>query len=298
MLLAGMGNSNRIGVAVLGLLGVSIPGTCALAQDAPKPKSEDQTFTLSVPVNEVNLTFHVSDEKGAPLMHLRTKDFQLFDNGRRQSRIVAFHEYSDLPIRVGFLLDNSPSMDRQVERNQAIAMELVKEFFRPGVDSAFTMGFGVEAKLTQDWVDDGSVLSKGIASALEREGDEREGTAVFDALFRACRDKFAHREAAQSGNVILLFTDGIPEWKARASRGQQILEDLTSKTGGRVFYQSRQSNHDALASAVTDARYQYELVYTPAALKRDGSFHGIRLRCAERHAQIQVRSGYYAYVKP
>jgi VWFA-related protein len=90
----------------------------------------------------------------------------------------------------------------------------------------------------------------------------------------------------------------VPEWKARASRGQQILEDLVSQTGGRVFYQSRQSVHDSLALAVSDMRYQYELIYSPPGLKRDGAFHHIRMKCKLEHAQIQVRSGYYAYAKP
>jgi VWFA-related protein len=296
----------------------------APAQDANKPKAEDRAFTMSVPVNEVNLTFHVSDASGVPIEHLHQSDFELLDNGKLQKRIVAFREHSDMPIRVGFLLDNSPSMERQQERNQAIASELVKEFFRPEVDRAFTMGFGVESKVTLDWSGDGGAIANGIADAVERPESEREGTALFDAVYHACRDRFSQQSDARSGNFILLFTDGednssrvwepeavdmcqrartaiyvfIPEWKSRASRGQQILEDLAAKTGGRAFYQSKQSNHDDLAAAVTDVRYQYELVYAPASLKRDGSFHKIKLRSGEQRAQIQVRSGYYAYAKP
>jgi VWFA-related protein len=307
----------------------AVAAVCALgmfvhAQDADKPKAEGQAFTMRVPVNEVNLTFHVSDASGVPIEHLHRNDFELLDNGKLQKRIVAFREHSNMPIRVGFLLDNSPSMERQQERNQAIASELVKEFFRPEVDRAFTMGFGLDSKVTQDWSEDGGAIANGIANALERSDSEREGTALFDAVYHACRDRFSHQADTRSGNFILLFTDGednsshvwepeavdmcqrartaiyvfIPEWKSRASRGQQILEDLAAKTGGRAFYQSKQSNHDELAAAVTDVRYQYELVYAPAALKQDGSFHKIKLHCAERHAEIQVRSGYYAYAKP
>ena len=277
-----------------------------------------------MPVDEVKITFHASDEKGDPLEHLKKDNVQLFDNGKPQSRTVAFREYDDLPIRVGFLLDNSPSMQTQLDRSQGIASQLIKEFFRPQSDRAFAMGFGVNTRLSQDWTEDAGSLSQGITSGLVRRADERDGTAMFDAIYKSCRDKFSTEAATLSGNFILLFTDGednssrvwegeavdmcqrartavyvfVPEWKARASRGEQILEDLVSKTGGRMFYQSRQSVHDALALAVSDMRYQYELIYSPPGLKRDGAFHHVKMKCSIAHAQIQVRSGYYAYAKP
>jgi len=295
----------------------------ARGQDAAKSSADDQSYTLKMPVDEVKVTFHVSDGKGDPLEHVKKDQIQLFDNGKQQNRTVAFHEYRDLPIRVGFLLDNSPSMETQLDRSQLIASQLIKEFFRPQSDRAFTMGFGVDTRLSQDWTEQADPISKGIISGLLREASESDGTAMFDAIYKACRDKFSTRTAELTGNFIILFTDGednsshvwegeavdmcqrartavyvfVPQWKARASRGQQILEDLVSKTGGRVFYQSRQSVHDALATAVSDMRYQYELIYSPPGLKRDGALHHIRMKCAVAHAQIQVRSGYYAYAK-
>jgi len=292
----------------------------AAAQDS---SSSAPDFTLKMPVDEVKVTFHVSDSRGDPIEHLKRDDLDLFDNGKLQKRKVAFHEYSDLPIRVGFLLDNSPSMQNEMERQQAIATELIKDFFRPKSDQAFTMGFGVNSNVTQDWTENADAVSEGIGIANVKEPNEPEGTALFDALHRACKDKFAGEASALTGNFILLFTDGEdtssrvwepeavdmcqrartavyvfdPERKVLASRGQQILEDLVAKTGGRVFYETKLSVHDALATTVSDMRYQYELIYSPPGLKRDGSFHGIRMKCKVERAQIQVRSGYYAYAK-
>jgi len=291
-----------------------------VAQDSP---SSAAGYTLKMPVDEVKVTFHVSDPKGNPIQHLKKDDLELFDNGKLQNRKVAFHEYSNLPIRVGFLLDNSPSMQSRMDQSQTIATELIKEFFRPNYDRAFTMGFGIRSKITQDWTEDGGAVSQGISLANVKEPDETEGTAMFDALYRACKSKFAGDESALSGNFILLFTDGEdnssgvwesqavdtcqrartavyvfnPERKERASRGQEILEDLVAKTGGRVFYGSKLSVHDALATTVSDMRYQYEVIYAPPGLKRDGSFHHIRMKCKVERAEIQVRSGYYAYAK-
>ena len=291
------------------------------AQDSSPSETDERPYTLNMPVNEVKIMFHVADARGDPIQHLKKDDLQLFDNGKRQSRKVAFHEYSDLPIRVGFLLDNSPSMQNQMDRSQAIAAELIHDFFRANSDRAFTMGFGVNSKLTQDWTETANAVSEGIEIANGKDANEPEGTAMFDAIYRACKNKFAGEESAVSGNFILLFTDGednsshvweseavdmcqrartaiyvfIPEWKTRASSGQQILEDLVAKTGGRVFYEKRLSVHDALATTVSDMRYQYELIYSPPGLKRDGSFHRIRMKCKAEAAQVQARSGYYAY---
>jgi VWFA-related protein len=313
----------KLAVIALHLLAI-YPWCCiAAGQEAAKPTADNQSYTLKMPVDEVKVTFHVSDAKGDPLQHLKKSDVQLFDNGKPQNRTVAFHEYRDLPIRVGFLLDNSPSMEKQLDRSQVIASQLISEFFRPQSDRAFTMGFGLDSRVTQNWTEDADSVAKGIGNGLIKQSEERDGTAMFDAIYKACREKFGGEAETLSGNFILLFTDGednssrvwegeavdmcqrartsvyvfVPEWKARATRGQQILEDLVAQTGGRVFFQSRQSVHDALALVVSDMRYQYELIYSPAGLKRDGTFHHIRMKCKLAHAQIQVRSGYYAYAR-
>jgi len=312
-------------VAALNLIILLFAGSrTTLGQASAKPRADEQSYTLKMPVDEVKVTFHVSDGSGNPLQHLNKSEIDLFDNGKLQNRKLAFHEYSDLPIRVGFLLDNSPSMQTQLDRSQLIASQLIKEFFRPQSDSAFTMGFGVDSRVTQDWTRDSNSVSKGITAGLVKEPTQSDGTALFDAVYKACKDKFSTETAELTGNFILLFTDGedtssrvwegaavdmcqrartaiyvfIPESKTRVTPGQQIVEDLVSKTGGRVFYQSRQAMHDALASAVSDMRYQYELIYSPSGLKRDGTFHHIKMKCSASHAQIQVRSGYYAYAKP
>lgn len=295
----------------------------AVCQDGTKASSDVQSYTLRMPVDEVKVTFHVSDGNGEPIEHLKKDDVQLLDNGKLQRRTVAFHEYRDLPIRVGFLLDNSSSMRAQMDRSQLIASELIKDFFRPESDRAFTMGFGLEQKTTQDWTENAEAVGRGITAGLVGEPNGNDGTAMFDAIYRACQEKFSGGSSELSGNFILLFTDGddnssrvwegqavdmcqrartaiyafVPEWKTRASRGEQILEDLVMQTGGRMFYQSRQSIHDSLALAVSDMRYQYELIYSPPGLKRNGAFHRIKMKCKTPHSQVQVRSGYYAYAK-
>ena len=315
--------SRKDPVKALSLLAIVSASWIAFSQESPASNPDDTSYTLKMPVDEVKVTFHVSDGNGDAIERLKKEQVQLIDNGKSQSHIVAFHEFRNLPIRVGFLLDNSPSMQAQLDWSQVIASQLIKEFFQPQVDRAFTMGFGMSTRLSQDWTQDADAVSRGIAAGLVKDSLDSNGTAMFDAIYKGCRDRFSTDSADLTGNSILLFTDGednssrvwegeavdmcqrartaiyvfIPAWKARASRGQHILEDLVSKTGGRVFYQSRQSVHDALALAVSDMRYQYELIYSPPGLKRDGAFHRIKMKCKIARSHVQVRSGYYAYSK-
>src|SRR3954464_11047905 len=146
--------SRKNPVTALSLLAIVSASWIAFSQEPTTPNGEDPSFTLKMPVDEVKVTFHVSDGKGDAIEHLKGEQVQLFDRGRAQSHIVAFHEYRDLPIRVGFLLDNSPSMQTQLDRSQKIASQLIMEFFRPQSDRAFTMGFGVDTRLSQDWTQD------------------------------------------------------------------------------------------------------------------------------------------------
>jgi Ca-activated chloride channel family protein len=128
--------------------------------------------------------------------------------------------------------------------------------------------------------------------------------------------------AASSANFILLFSDGEDNAshaylneavemcqrtntsiyafrvhsESGASDGPKTLMQLASQTGGRVFKNegSDEAIYDDLRTIEADLRDQYRLVYQPAELKHDGSFHHIALKAPERVESIVVRAGYYA----
>ena len=88
-----------------------------------------------------------------------------------------------------------------------------------------------------------------------------------------------------------------PEARDRGvSTGPATLAELTAETGGRVLH-GRDSGDEVAADLRAiehDLRNQYRLVYKPAALARDGSFHHIVLESPERVDKTVVRSGFYA----
>jgi Ca-activated chloride channel homolog len=283
---------------------------------------QDAPYRMTVPVNEVSLTFHAADERGSAMNTLTQGDLQLLDNGQLQTKVLSMESYQNLPIRAGFLFDTSQSMLKDLDRNASIANLYATDLLRKGTDSAFVLGFDTETTVMQDWTDSPSAIALGIKAIAERPGAENSGTAIFDSLYKTCRDRWNVDRGAVTGNFILLFTDGIDDasharmddvidmcqrtrtaiyiftnqWNLRgASRGGKTLTELVAKSGGRVFLDPNDAQILRDVQMIDeDQRNQYRMVYKPSNLSADGSFHRIKLRCTVRGATILARSGYYA----
>jgi Ca-activated chloride channel family protein len=293
----------------------------ARAQSSQAPPESGSPFTLRVPVNEISLTFHASNGKGAPLTGLTVADLQLSDAGNPEHRIMMLQSYQDLPIRAGFIFDASASMLRYLQANQSMIFLYASQLLRKGVDRAFVMQFEAEPLLRQSWTDNDASIAAGAADIMELPG-RLPVTAIFDTLYRACRDQWKPGGDEATGNFILLFTDGeddashvylseaidmcqrtrtaiyaiVNRRKSRSSEGQNTLQELASKSGGKVFFhpQGGQILED-LQTIEAEQRNQYRLTYTPSNFKADGSFHPIHLTSSVKGAQIVARSGYYAF---
>ena len=316
----------RIGCCLLTVLVTLIAACCgaqcgaqsrARESDPPDPAS----YRFHIPVDEVSLTFHATDANGLPVDNLHLRELTILDNDQAPLRVLAFQSLRDLPIRAGFLLDTSASMEQHLARDQAIAMEYAQRLLRKQTDQAFVMDFARLAQITQPWTSDPVALRAGLGELATYGGARLTGTAVFDAVYRACSNNFV-RDAAPTGNFLLLFSDGddnasqaslqqavdicqtthtaiyafLSEEQDAPSTGPRTLRALAAQTGGRVFHadDSEAAIYADLRAIEADRRDQYRLVYKPAELKHDGSFHEIELLGPERVDHIAVRSGYYA----
>jgi len=282
---------------------------------------EDQsagTYSVNVSANEVVLTFHAADVHGRSINDLRIEELSLYDNERRPRQILAFQSLQNLPIRAGILLDKSESMERAVSR--AIAVKYTQRILRQQLDQAFVMDFASRSQTIQPWTSNTGALTAGLRSFVDVAGHVR-GTAIFDAVYRACSNEFGHLDHGVSGNFILLFSDGEdnasrtslsqaitacqrastaiyvfrPE-SGSSSTGLSTLRTLADESGGRVF-RANESDEEVegdLRTIEADLRDQYRLIYRPQELKHDGSFHSIALITPLRASSVTVRSGYYA----
>lgn len=301
-------------------------GTTSFAKSTSQSSSSNvDSYHLSLRVNEIELTFRVFDKNGTPLLHLTLPDLRLWDDGKRQHRLVMLESYKNLPIRAGFLMDSSTSMSMRVNDDRAIIQLYANGLFRKGVDRGFLMEFDSLTVLHQDWTGTPSDLFANAKSRAQRPPGHLNLTSIYDSLYTACHDKWSQDRGTMTGNFLLLFSDGEDDdshaylseavdmcqrrrvtiyaitfdRKSPFSVGQRNLEELSSETGGRVFFAPKGDGLvEALQAIDAEQRNQYRLVYKPSDFKADGKFHHVKLRCAAKGTKTISRSGYYALARP
>jgi len=281
--------------------------------------SDDVTTTITKTVNEVNVVFTVTDRHGRYVKNLGRGDFSVLDDSKPAGQIRSFHSETDLPLQVGLMVDASNSVRDRFKFEQESAIEFLNQTVRPRYDKAFVVGFDVTPEVTQDFTDNTEALSRGVR-ALRPGG----GTAMYDALYFACRDKLL--KEPRNGPVrraIILLSDGDDnmshvtreeaiEMALRAEvivysistnitggarhSGDKVLERIADATGGRAFFPFQLNDvADAFVEIQDELRSQYALSYNPSDLRTDGRYHTIEI-LAQNHKGLRVRSrrGYYA----
>jgi VWFA-related protein len=268
-------------------------------------------------VNEVNVVFTVTDKHGRYVKDLKKNDFKVVDDAKPAEEIRSFRSETDLPLQVGLLIDASNSVRDRFKFEQEAAIEFLNQTIRQKYDKAFVIGFDVTPEVTQDFTDNTEALSIGVR-ALRPGG----GTALYDALYFACRDKLLKEE--QNGPVrraIILLTDGEDnqshvtreeaiEMAERAEvvvytistnltgsshHGDKVLERIAEATGGRAYVPFQLTDvANAFAAIQEELRSQYAISYKPANFTADGRFRTIEILAQEKGLRVRSRRGYYA----
>ena len=274
--------------------------------------------TIHLGVNEVNLIFTVTDKHGRYNPNLKQSDFALLDDQKAPARVNSFHQQINLPLRVGILIDTSTSIRSRFQFEQQSANEFLLQILKSKSDRAFVMGFDVTPNVTQDWTNNIDGLETGI-NRLRPGG----GTAMFDAVYTACRDKLLDISRGQepTRKAMVLLSDGedntsrvfldeaIKEcqraetiiyaistnWTPSRGQGDQVLSQMAKETGGQVFFPpSVEEVSESFKQIEEELRSQYALTYTPADFKMDGAFRTIYLFCNDRRYVVRARKGYFA----
>ena len=166
---------------------------------------DDSAFKIVTSVNEVNLIFTVTDKHGNFIPNLKQSDFALLDDQKAPARISSFTQQTNLPLRVGIVIDASTSIRSRFQFEQQSATEFLLGVLKSRSDRAFVMGFDSTPDVTQDWTNNLDALQTGV-SKLRPGG----GTALFDAVYTACRDKLLDISRGQEPvrRAMVLVSDG------------------------------------------------------------------------------------------
>jgi Ca-activated chloride channel homolog len=284
-----------------------------------KVQQEDNgAFTLKTTVNEVNLIFTVTDRHGRFINNLQQNDFALLDDQRAPAQVISFTQQTDLPLRVGLLIDASTSIRSRFHFEQQAATEFLLDVLRPRTDKAFVMGFDITAYVTQGFTNNPDLLEAGV-NKLKPGG----GTALYDAVYHACRDQLLNTTPSQTAvrKALILVSDG-DDNQSRAyaddaikmcqraetiiytistntspsrDRGDDMLKKMADDTGGTAFYPHRIEDMAIQFHAVEEElRSQYALAYRPAEFKANGAFRTIYLTALRGGYMVHARKGYFA----
>ena len=134
-------------------------------------------------------------------------NFSVFEDNRAQE-IQFFGRETDLPLRIGLVLYTSNSIRDRLKFEQEAAIDFVHNVIRRRKDLAFLMTFDTEPAVIQDYTDDAGLLSEMVMK--QRAGG---GTALYDAVFVACRERLLNAPLAPAPNpevrrVLVIISDG------------------------------------------------------------------------------------------
>jgi Ca-activated chloride channel family protein len=291
--------------------------TAEQAADGSTADTGDVT-KIRVGINEVNVVFTVTDKHGKRVTDLKEGDFRIVDDSKPAVEIRSFHAETNLPLQVGLLVDASSSVRDRFKFEQESAIEFLNQTVRKRYDQAFVVGFDVTPEVTQDFTDDTEKLAQGVRQL--RPGG---GTALYDALYFACRDKLLKGpQNGPSRRAIILLSDGEDnqshvtreeaiEMAQRAEAiiytistnvsgskgaGDKVLERMADATGGRAFFPFQiRDVTNAFGEIQEELRSQYAVSYKPADFKSDGHFRTIEIVASDRkNYRVRARRGYYA----
>jgi len=296
------------------------PGSSAAAPTVSAgqqvPADEEASTTFKVQVNEVNLIFAVTDKKGRFVTGLKQENFGLLDDGKPPIAVVGFRQQTNLPLRVGVMVDTSSSIRSRFQFEQDSAVEFFLQTMHRN-DRAFVEGFDIQTNLAQDFTNSVDALNQGIRKL--RPGG---GTALYDALYKTCHEQMLTlRDDLAVRKVLILLSDGDDNYsRAEMSdaikmcqrsetivetistnlsptkdKGDETLKVISDATGGQAFYPTKLEDvATGFRNIEQELRSQYSLQYRPANLVDNGAFRTIYLQALDPRYKVRASKGYFA----
>src|ERR1700736_3378199 len=224
------------------------------ASQAPSP-GQNPTVIQSR-VNLVDVLFTVLNRRNKLVPDLEKNDFKISDDKTPQT-IRYFSRQTDLPLRIGLLMDTSNSIRDRLKFEQDAATSFLFSVIRHNKDQAFVMTFDDEPAILQGFTDDAGRLRDEIVKT--RAGG---GTAVYDAIYNACQKELSHppRPPGDQPDVVrrvmIVISDGDDNLSTHtrsesiemAQRYSVVIYTIRTST---QWIQLSQTNPDKLANRKT-----------------------------------------------
>jgi VWFA-related protein len=242
---------------------------CAAGQ-APsaggQPPSTDQPVTtLKVQAREVLLPVTVHNKKGEMVTDLAAADFTLTEDGRAQT-IKSFTRQSNLPYRVGLLVDTSRSVSSALPDERKASDKFIDTMVpadpKTGHDQMFLIHFDREVELLEDFTSSRDKLhhevdemgptareSRDNSKGPETTGDDRErsssrggGTQLYDAIFLAADELMKPKDGRKA---LVVFTDGVDRGSKETLNDAVDAADRANLSVYTIYFKGEQERNNA-----------------------------------------------------
>jgi Ca-activated chloride channel family protein len=273
-------------------------------------------------VDLVTLGVTVTDKKGNLVTDLKADDFDLFEDGRKQT-IQYFATGLSGPdgpaTHLGLLLDVSESMGEDIAFTKTAAIRCLNRLLE-AVDIT-VVDFDTQVRVTRYSQND-------FARVIERIRLQKSSgwTALYDAI-----GVYLDGAASQDGRkVMLLYTDGgdtrsalnfselidllkasdatiyvIGELEHQSTSGRteqrMILQQIADVTGGQAFFPISVKDLDEMYEKVlAEIHAQYTLGFLSTNDKADGTWRKVEVKVPRkdgRDLRVRARKGYFAAAK-
>jgi len=290
----------------MSLVGILTAATMLCAPLAAGPRDDSAApaqFTSSV--NLVEVYASVVDASGQPVRGLRQADFEVLEDGARQT-ISAFTA-GDFPLTIAVALDHSFSMAGAPLAAVKRATRSFLGALRPD-DEAIVLGISsqVEAVATPRQSRPEQIAA---VESLTAWGT----TTLHDAILAAIESV----DGSRGRRALVILSDGDDRYSdasaaeaiARARRSNVIVypvalgkvrpslfAELSTLTGGRSFHaRELQGLDETMTTVAALLREQYLIGYSPARTPVAGSneWRSIAVRVNKPGVMVRARDGYY-----
>ena len=268
-------------------------------------------------VDLVNVGVTVSDRKGGLVAELTKDDFEVYEDGKRQT--IQYFAIGDVDapdqpeMHLGLLLDVSESMGDDMSFSKTASIKFLNTL-TDAVDVA-VVDFDTEVRTARYSQHEFARLVERI-----RQKQARGDTALYDAIAT-----YLDGASEQDGRkVMLLYTDGgdtrssvafhelmdllkasdvtvyaigeLEHQSASAAMYQRmVLQQIAEVTGGQAFFPASVKELDGVyEKIVAQVHAQYTIGYLSTNEKTDGTWRRVEVKPRRNDLRVRSRKGYFA----
>jgi Ca-activated chloride channel homolog len=281
----------------------------------PAPQAQ-RVFRSGVDLATFGVT--ITDKKGKLVTDLTKDDFEIFEDGKKQTIEFFAHGEGDSapPMHLGLMIDASGSMQNDIKLAQGAAIKFLNML--PAAEDITLVDFDTQVRITR-------YPQRDFARLVERIRQRKADgfTALYDAL-----GTYLDGADSQDGRkVMVMYTDGgdtrsalsfsetidllkasnvtvyaiglVENTGSYRAQMQMTLRQFTETTGGQAFFPTAMKDvESAYEQVLAEINGQYHLGYQSTNTATTGAWRKVEIKVKRPDLRVRSRKGYFGPYKP